>query len=69
MWTLFFYAKTGQTDTTMAGVPPIAWFWSNLGNTSLGFTAASYFCFFFGYLIVFVPELFLWLQAESGGDP
>jgi len=69
LWMMFFYASSGAADTTMRGTLPIAWMWGNLNNTSVGFTAAAYFCFFWGYMIVFVPEVFMWLKAESGGDP
>ena len=39
---------------------PIIWFWGNLGNSTMGWTAASYFATFIVYATVSVVELFGW---------
>ena len=46
VWMMFFYARSGASDTTMEGKVPLSWFWSGFTNAQLGWTAASYFSFF-----------------------
>lgn len=50
------------------GEPPLAWFWMNLGSTTLGWTAASYLSYFFIYMLISVVEFGTWC-AYISGDP
>ena len=50
----------------MARTVPLAWFWTNMGDTNMGWMAASYFAYFWSYLIVSVPEMVGWFLYEGG---
>ena len=47
---------------------PIAWFWTNLNNTTMGRVAISYFCTMLSYFLVSFIELIAWFIYLIG-DP
>jgi len=79
VWGWFVYIKTNVQDVTMsvtnwtsgtAGeTVPIAWFWTNLSNTTMGYTAIHYLMVFIMYMIVSVLEFIFWMMyiLESDG--
>lgn len=68
VWSMLYYAATDSNDLTFAtyGEPPLAWFWTHLMDGSLGWTAASYFAFFWGYALISVVEFGSWCMYISG---
>jgi len=69
LWSMLQYKKTSYGDKTMAySEPPVAWFWWNLNNVTLGWTAASYISWFFGYMIVSLIEFFAWINYYAYKD-
>lgn len=66
-WGFLFYGPTNTDDKTMLyGEPPLAWFWMNLGSTTLGWTAMAYITWFFTYILVSVVEFLAWTFYISG---
>jgi len=61
---------TNWTSGTAGELVPIAWFWSNLNHSTMGYTAIHYLMVFLMYLIVGVAEFVFWLmyiiEAEFG---
>ena len=64
--TMFLYLKTNSTDPDLDPSLPFTWFWKNLDSSTVGFAAAMYLSFFFGYLIVSVVELVAWILFKMG---
>lgn len=66
IWMFTFYAQQSQSDVTMARTVPLAWFWSHMDDATMGWMAASYFTYFWAYLIVSVPEMVGWFFYIGG---
>jgi len=71
MWifSCLHYKKSNYGDKTMYySEPPVAWFWWNLSNVTLGWTAASYMSWFFAYMLVSLIEFFAWINYYAYKD-
>jgi len=69
IWGMLFYMKTTYGDDTMSdSEPPVAWFWMNLSNTTMGWTAASYLTWFIFYLLISTVEFVAWLMFYAGDN-
>jgi len=58
-WFVSWFTYTMNTEGLRTGsvaTVPIAWFWSNLGNSFHGYTAATYFTIFMVQMLVSVVE-------------
>lgn len=63
----FVYVETARGDRLTPRYP-IAWFWTNLNNTTMGWVAISYFCSVISYFLVSFIELIAWFIYLIG-DP
>jgi len=81
IWLLFgwfIYVDTNAQDYTMwttgdstTKTAPIAWFWTNFADTTVGWTALQYLWVWLFYMIISVLELIFWIMdiaGEKNGD-
>jgi len=59
--TWFLYFKSKEDDGDLLPVMPLIWFWRHIASPKAGWMAASYFSFFWGYLLVSFVELIAWV--------
>lgn len=67
-WTLLVYIRSSATDDLMKGTVPLGWVWSHLLDTTYGWSAVSYLCFWFLYVITDFVELIALFMMQSGGN-
>jgi hypothetical protein len=65
---LFFVYVQTTTSDRLTPVYPIAWLWTNLNDTSMGWVAISYFTTVLSYFMVSFIELLAWFIYLIG-DP
>ena len=67
---MFIYSANASALTTSTGVTtvPIVWFWSNIGSTTYGYTAAKYLSNFLLQAFVSVVEVIAWFFYLFGNN-